>query len=298
MKLPIIKTTLSSAILLLGACSSIPTVPFGYADLNEAQELFAAGEYPAANRALRDREREHFDRHSQNSYSLLAGDIAWELEDWDAAILHYQEFLLFGGAASTSERVEERLFGAGLQLINGERRAFGIFPDRTRGARVLMDLALWAPRSPWAGEALAITANWFFDDRQFNQAADAYRVILQEHPGSEFTDLATYRLGMCAYERITGPWLEEKLIEEARSQIEHYLLPYPTGLFKDEAVLVSAELEEISAERELKIGDYYLTIGNFRGARAHYLEASTRAGTKVSNLARQKLESLPDEDLE
>jgi hypothetical protein len=188
-----------STLAMLGACSTIPLVPLGKAELAEAQSLYQAGDYGAADRALRDRDRDHFDRHSQGAFSLLAGDIAWAREDWDGAILHYQEYLLFEGAARTSERVEERLFKAGMQLLNGDRRAFGIFTDRTRGARVLTDLAMWSPRSPWADEALINTANWYFDERQFGLAAESYRMILQEHAGSEFTDHATYLLGMCSY---------------------------------------------------------------------------------------------------
>lgn len=283
-------------LAMLGACSTIPLVPLGKAELAEAQSLYQTGDYGAADRALRNRDRDHFDRHSQGAFSLLAGDIAWAREDWDRAILHYQEYLLFEGAARTSERVEERLFKAGMQLLNGDRRAFGIFTDRTRGARVLTDLAMWSPRSPWADEALINNANWYFDERQFGLAAESYRMILQEHAGSEFTDHATYLLGMCSYYRITGPWLEEKLIVQAENQLNFYLGSFPNGLYRDQAKVVVEHLAELSAERELKIGDYYATIGNTRGARRHYLEASTRSGTKIAAIARKKLEQLTPED--
>ncbi len=290
---PVNRTTAPFLLLLLAACSSEPIEPYSSADLQEARELYAQGELLDAYNALEDLKREYFDRPTQGEYSLLAGDIAYDREDWDRSIHHYEEYLLFAGVASEAERVEGRLYEMGLDLLEGERKAFGIFTDRTRGIVTLHNLAAWAPSSPWAPQALATAANYSFDRGEYNEAAIDYRLLLEQHAGSEFTDLATYRLGMCGYLQIDGPWVDRRLIEHSAAQLRHYLRHYPTGLFREDAQASLTDLERLGAERELMLGDYYARIGNVRGARLHYQAARTAGIEAVATDAEAKLAALP-----
>ncbi|RMH01374.1 MAG: outer membrane protein assembly factor BamD [Planctomycetota bacterium] len=280
-------------LALLAACSSAPEEPCSSADLEPARALAAAGDYDGAAAALADFDREDFDRAGQSEYSLLAGDVAYAREDWDQAIHHYEEYLLSAGLASESERVEERLFEMAMQLLNGERRAFGIFPDRGRGVVTLHNLATWAPNSPWAAQALATAANYSFSEGQYAEAAMDYRQLLEQHPDSEFTDLANFRLGMCGFLQIDGPWVDGRLIERSAAQLRFYLDHYPSGLYRSEAEQALARLERWSGERELLIGDYYETIDNVRGARYHYQRARTSPVAEIAREAERLLAALP-----
>lgn len=280
-------------LLLLAACSSEPAEPYSTADLAEARALFAAGDYPAAEDSMSELRREYFDRPSQGEYSLLAGDIAYELEDYDRAIHNYEEYLLFSGVARESERIEKRLFEMALDLLEARRLVLGIFTDRGRGVVTLHNLAAWAPSSPYAPRALATTANYSYDRGEFGEAAIDYRLLLESHPGSEFSDLANFRLGMCGRLQIDGPWVDARMIDHSAAQLRYYLDHYPSGLYRAEAEVSLAELERLGAERELLLGDYYLTIGNVRGARLHYQQARGRGVREVADVAEARLVELP-----
>ena len=280
-------------LLLTSACSSVPAEPYGVEDLEPAQRFAAEGSWTKASRFLKNQRREYYDRQAQAELSLLAGDVAWELQDWDQAILHYEEYLIFEGAAATSERIEQRLFAAAMNLLNGDRKALGLFTDRDRGATILMNLATWAPRSPWAAEALAASAQWYFEEERFIESTQAYRMVVEHYPASEYADTATFRIGLADALQVPAHWLDTQRMHQATRQLQHYLRIHPKGFHREQAELVLVSLEEKLASHELMIGDYYRTIDNTRGARLHYREASAHRETAAGAAALLRLEELP-----
>ena len=288
------RNRISTALLLAaGACAGPEPEPLTADVLEEARRLADAGLVDRADDLLSDYEREDFDRVSQGQFSLLAGNIAYRNGDWDDAIRRYEEFLLFEGAAQDSRLAEDRLLELGLDLLEGRHRAFGIFPDRSRGIATLLNLAAWAPRSPRAPEALAHVGEYHFENRYFNEAREDYRLILQQYPRSEWADLAAFRLGMCNYLQIDKPTIDAKVINRSLNQLKQYMKLFPAGLYRDEAEVTIVELEELSAQHELAVGDYYEDIGNILGARRRYREAASRFGTEAAVEARRRLERLP-----
>jgi len=294
---PVPLRTLPSALLLaLGAaCASPPEEPYGLADLEPVRSLVAEGRYDEAWDILESQEREYYDRDAQAEFSRLAGEVAWQLGDKDRAIRHYEEYIFYEAPDAEAARLaEERLFELGLELLEGRRKAFGIFPDRTRGATTLLHLASWAPLSDLADDALARVGEWHFQDRQFRDAIEDYRLLLRFHPDSEWADLAEFRIGHCQFLMIDGPWVDGRLIDGSLRQIQEYLRKYPSGLYRDQAEELVQTLEELSAGHHLVVGEYYEDIGNLRGARYRYRKASEEhAETEAAAEARRRLAALP-----
>lgn len=290
------KSLLLPILFLLGglsACSSPPPEPYSSDDLEPVRQAVAVQDWELADDLLDDLERDYFDRLSQGEFSLMAGNVAWELEDWDPAIEHYSEYLLFVGPTTDSRVVEERMFEMGMELLEGRRKAFGIFPDRSRGATLLLNLAAYARNSPISGEALAQVGDYHYKNDYYSDAKEDYQLLVRLHGDSEWIDLATFRIGMCDYLLLDGPHVDGRLIDQSRVQLKNYLQLFPSGLYRDEAETALADLEEMSAEHELLIGEYYATIDNIRGARSHFQEASTRVGTEAAEVALEYLEELP-----
>ncbi|MFQ5748585.1 MAG: outer membrane protein assembly factor BamD, partial [Planctomycetota bacterium] len=267
------RTLLSLTLLGLFSCSSAPPEPLAEADLSEVRALVDQGEWNKAWSELNGLDREDFDRLSQGSFSLLAGDVAYKIGAYDKAIKHYEEFLLFEGPSVDTQRVVERLFEMGVALLQGDEKVLGLFTDKSRGVTTLHNLAAWAPFSPLAAEALARVGEYHYTSRMLNEAAEDYSLILRNHPHSEWADLATYRLAMCRYLQIDGPEIDGQLILSALDQLKHYLDQFPSGLYRREAQETKQHLEELAAGHELDVGDYYREIDNIPGARFHYEKA-------------------------
>ena len=287
---------ISLALLLCGlaACQTPEKDPLASSDLDEVRALMAEGENGAAWRTLQGLEEEDFDRFSRTEYNKLSGDLAYENGDFDLAIRGYENFLQAGAAGQDSRQVEGRLFEMGCAYLDREIRIFGIFPDSHRGEVTLQNLALWAPKgSPYIPEALARVAGAAFESRRFVDAETDYETLLGDHPDSEWADLARFRIGLCGLERVKGPWSDPKLISQAKNQLETYLAQAPSGLHREEAMEAVAHLEELAARHEVLVGDYYLSIGNIRGARLRFQEAAGRQGTSAAETANLRLADLP-----
>lgn len=288
-----VRPLLLFALLLAGACASDPVEPLGAADLEGARLAVAEGQWEEAEDLLTDMEREHFDRVSQGEFSLLAGDIYYNLDDYKRSIRNYEDFLRFEGAAADSRRAEERLLEMGLYYLEGGGAALGVFTHRGRGEVTLQNLAGWAPASPAAAEALARLGEYHFQEREFEEAILDYRQILRFHRHTEWGDLATFRIGLAGYYQIKNPQVDGNLMRSSLSQLTRYLADYPSGLYRREAEDTVAKLEELLAAKELSIGEFYTAIDNVRGARYHYRLAAAIEGTASGQEARKRLEDLP-----
>ena len=285
------------ALLLCGlaTCQTPEKDPLASSDLAEVRALMAAGKNNTAWRTLQGLEKEEFDRFAQAEYSQLAGDLAYENGDFDLAISNYENFLLAGATAQDSLQAASRLFEMGCAYMDGEARILGVFSNSHRGVVTLQNLAAWAPDSPYAPECLARVAGAAFESNRFSDADADYKTLLRFYPDSEWADLARFRIGLCGLEMVKGPWSDPKLVAQAKNQLEAYLAQAPSGLHREEAVEAVSHLEELAARHEVLVGDYYLSIGNIRGARLHFQEAAGRLGTSAAETANLRLADLPSD---
>ena len=284
------------AALLAGLCYTCQTPekdPLASSDLAEVRALMAAGKNNTAWRTLQGLEKEEFDRFAQAEYSQLAGDLAYENGDFDLAISNYENFLLAGATAQDSLQAASRLFEMGCAYMDGEARILGVFSNSHRGVVTLQNLAAWAPDSPYAPECLARVAGAAFESNRFGDADADYKTLLRFYPDSEWADLARFRIGLCGLERVKGPWSDPKLIAQAKNQLEAYLAQAPSGLHREEAIETISHLEELAALHEVLVGDYYLSIGNIRGARLYFQEAAGHQETSAAETANLRLADLP-----
>ena len=274
-------------------CSGPLDEPLSSTDLEAARQALKQNQTELAHSSLRSLDSEDFDRFAQGEYHLLAGDLAWREKEADDAIHHYREFLYWQGAAADSRVAEDRLYQLGMDLLEGRRKALGIFPDRTRGAEILRELAMWAPRSLHAAAGLAAVADWHFQEKRFLESSEDYRQILESFGATEFADIASFRIGLCQASLIPGPWVDADFLSRTRNQFITYLQMFPNGIWKTNAEEKVVELEELIARHHLELGNYYFKIGNLRGARQAWRHASFQSGTLAAEDAAAKLEDLP-----
>ncbi len=275
------------------ACSGPREEPLSSADLAAARLALQQNQTEAAHGALQSLDPEDFDRFAQGEFHLLAGDLAWREGKPDDAIHHYRQFLYWEGAASDSRLAENRLYQLGMELLEGRRKALGLFPDRSRGAEILRELAMWSPQGNHAAAGLAAVADWHFQDQRFLASGEDYKQILQSFGSSEFADIAAFRIGLCQSRLIPGAWVDATYLNRARNQFISYLQMFPNGLWIATAQEQIAELDEWIAQHDLDLGNYYFTIGNLRGARQAWRDASHQAGTLAAEQATALLNEIP-----
>ena len=109
-------------------------------------------------------------------------------------------------------------------------------------------------------------------------AVDDYQLLLRFHPDSEWADLAEFRIGMCGFLQIDGPWVDGRLIDTSLRQLKEYLRKYPSGLYREDAEEVVAALRRTGTDVLVN----YLPVGSEEGAR-FYAECALEAGVAFVN---------------
>ena len=121
-------------------------------------------------------------------------------------------------------------------------------------------------------------ADALYKDRKYEEAAAEYSHLFDIHSGDAIADYLKYQLGMCYHRRIDTVDRDQGLTHKARSEFMELVTHYP------ESDLVPAAREnlrlcnEFLAKRELYVGNFYFTKGNYRAAKTRYQRGVTEYG--------------------
>lgn len=264
-------------LLLVGACAIDNPIPLTSTALEAARTAAAAGDWDEAWDLLNDFDSEDLDRATLVDFHLLAGDVAWQRGRITRSVRHYENYLHLRGPGEDSLMVEQRLFQAGNEMMDGQHRTMGLFPNRTRGRATLQNLAGWSPESPLAAEALATVGENSYENGFYREAATDFHLLLSRYRDSEWGDLATFRLGMCGFQRARNASTNLQLIQASVHQLENYHRLYPSGRYFDEAASALAELADMEQGYFRYLGEYYQTVGNEAAAEKYYAIADELA---------------------
>ncbi len=275
MKLPNLYSV--ALLFLVGACAIDNPIPLTSSALEEARAAAAIGDWDEAWDLLNDFDSEDLDRATLVDYHKLAGDVAWEQDRITRGVRHYENYLHLRGPGEDSLQVEQRVFQAGLEMLDGDHRTMGLFPNRTRGRTTLQNLAGWSPESPLAAEALATVGEYSFENGFYREAATDFHLLLSRYRDSEWGDLATFRLGMCGFRRAMNAPTNLQLIQASVHQLKNYQRLYPEGRYTTEAISALAELDGMEEGYYRYLGDYYQTVGNEPAANKYYAKADELA---------------------
>ncbi|MGH7150339.1 MAG: outer membrane protein assembly factor BamD, partial [Planctomycetota bacterium] len=279
---------------VLPACSSIPFFGGGrYADRTPEQLLAEAGvdlakveEGKAAGAPDRDLAREALRKLEHLRDKRGGGPDKETLEFRRVQALHalerrwdaYTAAKAFAETYPTSTRrsdLERILYEIGLAYDRdtGGIPLFGWFPRRGSAVPVFETLVEHFPRGDHADEALRRIGGYYFDEEEWIEARTAYERLLKGYAGSEWADLADFRVGICNLREAGAPSHDLGAMRRAREKLEGYLKNRPEGGKRAEAQAALAQVLEMLAEREWRTGEFYRRIGNEFGARHHWREA-------------------------
>ncbi len=265
-----------SAFLLLAvlapawACSST-TKQLSVAELAEAQRLIDLGEDDEAFDYLDDYQVEDFDLPTQRDFNLMRGRLAYRLDEWSKAINYYEAFMLQAGPADDALEAEQRLLELGTELLDGKRKVFYFFTDRSRGLVTLESLSAAASYPRIRAEAMSRVAEYYYNQGRYRLAVPFYSGLLSPYfQGLGWEDGASFRLAMCFVRMIDPETLSGTTIRYAQDQLAAYLRDFPGGLHRVEAEKWLLLCRYWMSDYHLMIGDYYRRIDNWQGAHHHY----------------------------
>ncbi len=114
------------------------------------------------------------------------------------------------------------------------------------------------PQGPLAPDCQVKIGDAYFLAEDFVSAGEAYRGVLENYPRSEWAPYSMYRIPLS---RLSLEFRRDRdmgNLWKARDGFEEYIANYPDGTLVDEAKAKIHEVEELIAQKEYQIAEFYL----------------------------------------
>jgi outer membrane protein assembly factor BamD len=183
------------------------------------------------------------------------------------AIFAVTVLLASAGCGSTSEnskeaeyvdRPVEELYNAAVDaaLDGNFRSAAPLFDEVERQH----------PYSVWATQGQLMAAYALYQSNQYDEALNALDRFIQLNPSHANVDYAYYLKGLAFYEQIVDVGRDQKLTRDALDTFNEVIKRFPRSKFARDARLKIDLAQNHLAGKEMEIGRFYLTRGQYLAA--------------------------------
>lgn len=212
------------------------------------------------------------------------------------AFVAFREFLDQYPVSGHRREAGELIYDTGVKLTQSTSSflGLGIARDSDDGVLVLEYFVDNFQNSSLASEALRRVAQYKFETGDFQGAIRGYQRILRSYLGSQWRDLAEFRIAISHLRGVRRADQDQSELLKARESLSNYISLHPEGARLDEAAAALREADEMLAESEYKIGDYYVVIEQPFAASMHYKQAIVNyPGTEFAARAESRLAQMP-----
>lgn len=134
----------------------------------------------------------------------------------------------------------------------------------------LKEIQLRYTYSPYATLAELLTADAYFQEEEYAQAAIEYEEFLKRHPGHDKVPYTTYRLALSHYKQIKSYDQDHTNTREAIKWFEIFVRDYPDSPLVEDAYEKISKCHNKLARRDIYIGNFYSKKKNFGAAAQRY----------------------------
>jgi outer membrane protein assembly factor BamD len=122
------------------------------------------------------------------------------------------------------------------------------------------------PYSVWARRAQLMGAFSYYLNRDYTESIASAQRFLSVHPGNRDAPYAYYLIGLCYYEQIQDVTRDQKITTQALDSLGELTRRYPNSKYASDARLKIDLVRDHLAGKEMEIGRYYQTRGNWLAA--------------------------------
>lgn len=122
------------------------------------------------------------------------------------------------------------------------------------------------PYSNWATQAQIMAAYAAYQDLRYDEAVLALDRFVELHPSSERMDYVLYLKALCYYEQISDVTRDQEMTSQALDALSALLSRYPDSQYARDASLKRDLTLDHLAGKEMEVGRYYLTRGEYNAA--------------------------------
>jgi outer membrane protein assembly factor BamD len=138
--------------------------------------------------------------------------------------------------------------------------------DYKKSVEVFQRLKEENPLSALAIMAEIGIADSYFSNKDYPEAATAYREFISLHPTNENLSYVMYQLGMCHFNQITTIDRDQSEALKALKEFERLTARFPGSKFAFLGEKMIRECKKILGEQEFYVGEYYFNQKQYRAA--------------------------------
>jgi TolA-binding protein len=177
-----------------------------------------------------------------------------------------------------------------------KRRFFGVpaFHAYDEAVEMLFRIQNRSPGSQLAEKALLRTANYYYNDEQYDFAADTYAAYLRTYPRSPITPRVRLRQAYSLYAQFRGPMFDATPAIDAREQLRELIAQYPEMAKQENLPQLVSDIDHTLAHKLNQTADFYRRTRQPLGAAYTYrYVAKAYPNSDEARVAELALRSLP-----
>lgn len=273
------------------------TAPANDPTLDRVEALLQQGRNKDAENLALDWFKGHRSSPLTDRALMLMAQAMYQYGDRIKAYYYLDELL--------DEHPESTLYAAALQkqfdiadkyLKGYKMRWLGVpmFRADDEAVEMLYRIQQRSAGSPIAEKALLRTADYYFADRQYDLAEDAYAVFLQRFPRSPEIPRARLKQAFSSYAQFHGPRFEVAPAMDAREQMNTIIRMHPDIAERENLPSLVEEIDRALARKMYLTADFYRRTHEARAA-AYTYTYLTRAypNSDEARQAQAQLRKLP-----
>jgi outer membrane protein assembly factor BamD len=161
-------------------------------------------------------------------------------------------------AAEIAERPVDQIYDAAWKKVRDE--------DWVGAAKQFDEVERQHPYSVWARRAMLLSAYCYYEGNHYTEAIATADSYIQLHPGSHEVAYAFYLKAISLYEQIVDTGRDQSSTEQALTALQDVVQRFPdTDYARDANLKIDLTLDHL-AGKEMEVGRYYLTRGDYIGA--------------------------------
>ncbi len=178
---------------------------------------------------------------------------------WDAYGWYEKQAGQFpAGPLFENAMMRESLIGEA--FLAGEKRwLWGFIPlgMKEEAIEMLDRVAERMPDTPLAERSLMRVADYLYQQKRWQEAADAYQQYEELFRGRYRSREAEHKAANATYNRFRGVQWSDTALVEAEQRFVAYIARYPVGPEHSEVVATLAEIDDLKAEKEYRRARFY-----------------------------------------
>jgi len=273
------------------------TAPAPDPELDRAEDLLRQRQPSAARKLLVKWLEAHPDAPLRDRAVYLLGEANYRRGDRIRAFHNFEELQDLYGYSSYYYTALQRQYEIADAYLSGYKdRLVGlaIVGRDDEAIEMLFRIQQRSPGSPLAEKALLRTADYYYDDRQFDLAADAYGAYERTYPRSPNLVRAKLRRAYAVLHQFRGIRFDATPLIDARQQLVEIRAAHPEVAQRENLTALIEELDQKMADKMLETAAWFgRTHRPVAQAYYYHYVLGNYPGTAQSERAAEQLRRLP-----